>query len=409
VATFAYEVVDPGGRTLKGRTNADTEEQVITQLQQRRYLITKVTRVGSAGSTDLFLKFKKVDLQALVVFSRQFATMINAGVAMSRCLDVLANQAHDPVLKPAIISARQDLLAGSTLTEALSRHPNCFSQLYLSMVRAAEVGGILDSTLNRLAVFLEKEYEIRHKVKAAMMYPMVILVFSLLLTAGLMIFILPKFAEIFVQLGVDLPLPTKILFFISKMLQNYWYVLLFVPPVGWLALRKYNQTTRGRRQLDYIKLKVPVAGPLVLKMAVSRFARTFGTLTNSGVPMMRALGIVAESTGNVILTEAINSAMNAVREGQQISAPLEESGWFPSMVCQMIDIGEETGRLSEMLTKISDFYDTEVDAAIKGLTAMIEPIMIVGLGIMVGFIAISLMTPIFALQHALATGQLGKH
>jgi type IV pilus assembly protein PilC len=402
--TFAYEVIDAAGRPLKGRTEAESEETLLQQLQSRRYSVTKVRRVGGAGSGDLLARFKKVDLQALVVFSRQLSTMINAGVAISRCLDILAGQAKDPILQPAIVSARQDLLAGSTLTEAFSRHPRCFSPLYLSMVRAAEVGGILDATLNRLALLLENEYEIRHKVKSAMMYPMVILVFSLLLTSCLMIFILPKFAEIFTSMKVDLPMPTQILFFISNMMQSYWYVLLMIPPVLIFAVRKYEATTRGRRVMDHLKLKMPLVGPLMLKMAVSRFSRTFGTLTNSGVPMMRALEIVEESAGNVILAGAIASARNSVREGQKISTPLEASGWFPSMVCQMIDIGEETGRLSDMLNKISDFYDTEVDAAIKGLTSLIEPIMIVGLGILVGFIAISLMSPIFALQHALATG-----
>jgi type IV pilus assembly protein PilC len=401
--TFAYEVVDQAGRTLKGRAEAETEDQVVSQLQQRRYLITRVQRVGSVGNQDLLLRFKKVDLQALVVFSRQFATMINAGVAISRCLDILAHQTTDPILKPAIANTREDLLAGSTLTEALSRHPKCFSPLYISMIRAAEVGGILDSTLNRLATFLEKEYEIRQKVKAAMMYPVVVLFFSLTVTSGLMVFVLPKFKDIFTSMDVELPLPTQILFMVSNFLQDDWWALPIIFAVGYFGSRQFGKTPRGRHTFDYMKLKAPILGPLTLKMSISRFARTFGTLTNSGVPMMRALEIVAESSGNVVLSGAIATARNSVREGQKISVPLNQSGWFPPMVCQMIDIGEETGRLSDMLNKISDFYDTEVDAAIKGLTSLIEPVMIVGLGVLVGFIAISLMTPIFALQHALAT------
>ena len=405
MATFSYQVMDSNGKTLKGRVEAETQDQATSILQQRRYLVMKVSRVSTAGSGDLLVRWKRVNLQALVVFSRQFATMINAGVAISRSLDILANQANDPILKPAIIAARQDLLAGSTLTDALSKHPKCFGPLYVSMIRAAEVGGILDTTLNRLSQFLEKESETRQKVKAAMMYPCVILVFSLLLTSALMVFILPKFAEIFVSMNVDLPLPTKILFAISNGMQNYWYMLFITPVVVFIGLKKYIATPRGRWQMDFVKLRAILVGPLILKMSISRFARTFGTLINSGVPMMRALEIVAESSGNLVLSNAINSARNSVREGQKISSPLQASGWFPMMVCQMIDIGEETGRLSDMLTKISDFYDTEVDSAIKGLTSLIEPIMIVGLGILVGFIAISLMSPIFALQKALATGK----
>jgi type IV pilus assembly protein PilC len=350
-----------------------------------------------------------VDLQALVVFSRQFATMINAGVAISRCLDILANQCHDPVLQPALVGARQDLLAGSTLTEAFSRYPQIFSPLYISMIRAAEVGGILDSTLARLAGFLEKEYEIRHKIKAAMMYPIVILVFSMVITTGMMIFVLPSFLGIFNDLGVDLPLPTQILFIISTAMQKYWFAPPIVVPFIMFAVKRYGRTAKGRYHLDLFKLKMPIVGPLALKMALSRFARTFGALTNSGVPITRALEIVGESAGNVVLAEAITTARNAVREGQKISTPLQNSGWFPQMVCQMIDIGEETGRLADMLTKVSDFYDTEVDAAIKGLTSLIEPVMIVVLGILIGFVAISLMTPIFKLQHDIATGALNHH
>ena len=404
---FAYEVVDPSGRTIKGQAEAETQQHVVSQLQQRRYLITRVYRLGTTGNQDILLRFKKVDLQALVVFSRQFATMINAGIAISRCLDILAHQTDDPILKPAIVAARQDLLAGCTLTEALSKHPKVFSPLYVSMVRAAEVGGILDSTLGRLAGFLEKEYEIRHKIKSAMMYPMVILFFSLSVTSALMVFVLPKFADIFTSMNVDLPAPTKLLFAISNFMQNDWWTFPFVAIAGTMAAKRYAKTPQGRRHFDLLRLKIPVVGPMAHKMTISRFARTFSTLTNSGVPMMRALEIVGESAGNVVISAAIASARASVREGQKISSPLLASGWFPSMVCQMIDIGEETGRLSDMLGKISDFYDTEVDAGIKGLTALIEPVMIVGLGILVGFIAISLMSPIFALQKALATGKHG--
>ncbi|MES2460966.1 MAG: type II secretion system F family protein, partial [Armatimonadota bacterium] len=286
---------------------------------------------------------------------------------------------------------------GSSLGDALAKHPNCFSKLYVNMIRAAEIGGILDDILDRLAGFLEKEMEIKQKIKSAMMYPIIVLCFSLLMVVALFYFVLPKFKEIFESMDVEMPPMTQALFAMSDALVNYWYTVPVFAGAAFFGIKKYGETTDGRMNIDRLKLRFPIIGDLVLKMSVSRFARTFGTLISAGVPMMRAMEIIGETTGNAVIAHAINETRAAIRDGQRLSAPLAASGLFPQMVTHMIDIGEETGRLSEMLVKVSDFYDQEVDAAVKGLTSMIEPMLIVFMGVVVGFIAISVMAPMFKL------------
>jgi type IV pilus assembly protein PilC len=328
--------------------------------------------------------------------------MIDAGIPVMKCMDILEQQLKDLPLKNACSAIRKDIKGGSSLGEALAKHPNCFSKLYVNMIRAAEIGGILDDILDRLAGFLEKEMEIKQKVKSAMMYPIIVLCFSLLMVVALFYFVLPKFKEIFESMDVELPPMTQALFTMSDALVTYWYTVPFVAGAVYFGVKKYGDTTQGRMNIDRLKLKVPILGDLVLKMAVSRFARTFGTLISAGVPMMRAMEIIGETTGNAVITHAINETRAAIRDGQRLSAPLASSGLFPLMVTHMIDIGEETGRLSEMLVKVSDFYDQEVDAAVKGLTSMIEPMLIVFMGVIVGFIAISVMAPMFKLVSNIA-------
>jgi type IV pilus assembly protein PilC len=333
----------------------------------------------------------------MVVFSRQFATMIDAGVAIVRCLDILENQSKDPALKPVIAQCKKDVKGGMSLTDAFGKHPNVFSRLYVNMVKAAETGGILDKILDRLATFLETEQEIRGKIKAAMIYPILVLAFAFCMVIALFMFVLPKFKELFDSMNVEMPVATRALFGISAVMRGYWYVGLIGAVGGVIAYRWYRKTEAGAWQIDMFKLKFPVVGELVQKMAISRFSRTFATLIHSGVPMMRSLEIVGETSGNRVIAHAIDSARNAIREGQKISLPLAQSGLFPGMVTHMIDVGEETGRLSEMLAKVSDFYDQEVENAVKALTSMIEPCLIVVMGGIVGFIAVSIMAPIFKL------------
>jgi len=332
--------------------------------------------------------------------------MINAGIPVIRCLDVLENQADDPVFAPIISRVKSDVMAGKTLTEALLSHPQAFSPLFCSMVRAAEVGGILDIVLNRLAAFLEKEAEIRSKVKSAMMYPTVIFLFAIAVTTGLFLFVLPTFKKMFTEISIDgkpleLPFLSNLIFMVGDLIKAYFFIPVGLVIGGVIAYRSLQKTEKGQRIIDGAKLRLPIVGDLIRKIAISRFSRTFGTLTQSGVPIMQALEIVADTAGNTIVRDAVLAARLSIREGQRLSPPLAASGVFPPMVTQMIEIGEEAGKVSEMLDKIADFYDTEVDATIKGLTSMIEPLMIMFVGSIVGLIAIAVLMPIPKMQEAL--------
>lgn len=397
--TYAYMALDPVGKTIKGKTDSESESLLLTKLHEQNLHVLSITEDKSRASaqTTAGTQGRKVKLANMVVFSRQFATMIDAGVAIVRCLDILEGQTKDPALKPVIAACKKDVKSGMSLTDAFSKHPNVFSRLYVNMVKAAETGGILDKILDRLAGFLEKEQEIRGKIKSAMIYPILVLVFAFIMVGALFLLVLPKFKEIFVSMNVEMPAATRLLFDVSTLAVKFWYVGLIAAVGGIIAFRWYAKSEAGAWQIDTLKLKVPVIGELVQKMAISRFSRTFSTLIHSGVPMMRSLEIVGETSGNRVIAHAIDSARSAIREGQKISVPLQQSGLFPGMVTHMIDIGEETGRLSDMLAKVSDFYDQEVENAVKALTSMIEPCLIVMMGGIVGFIAISIMAPIFKL------------
>jgi type IV pilus assembly protein PilC len=338
-----------------------------------------------------------VKLRELVLFSRQFATMIDAGLSVVKCLDILQQQCKDPKLKDVIGQTKHDVASGASLTDALGKHPRVFSSLYVNMIRSAEAGGILDKVLDRLATFLEKEQEMRGKIKSAMMYPSVVLMFAGLMLLALLIGVLPKFKTIFESMNLELPFATRALLGFSGFVTNFWYIFLAMVAGAAVAYNLYARTERGHYQIDLIKLRLPVMGDLITKTAISRFARTFGTLIASGVPVLRALEIVAETAGNVVIAQTIGQTRASVKEGEKISTPLLGSKIFPVMVVQMIAVGEETGRLDSMLVKVSDFYDQEVDATLKGLTSLIEPVMIVGLGAIVGFIAVSVISPIYQL------------
>jgi type IV pilus assembly protein PilC len=397
MATFAFEAVDPSGRTVKNRIEADSEQVAIAKLHEQKFHVIAVNAAKGVVSKTSAAPKGRVKLQSLVVFSRQFSTMINAGIGIIKCLDILESQTKDLALKDVLQGVRRDVKEGSTLTDALSKYPETFNKLFVNMIKAAEIGGILDVILDRLAGFLEKELEIKQKVKSAMMYPIIVLVFAIVIVISLFIFVLPHFKDIFNGMNVDMPATTQFLFDASDFLVNKWWVVIGVIIALYVAFVQFGKTPNGRYQIDKYKLRAPVFGELALKVSVSRFARTFGTLIASGVPMMRSLEIIGETSGNCVLAEAVTNARSSIREGQKISTPLANSGLFPSMVTHMIDVGEETGRLSEMLVKVADFYDTEVEAMIKGLTSLIEPMLIVFMGVVVGFIAISVMTPIFKL------------
>lgn len=392
---FTYTAIDASGRTVKASIEAESESLVLAKLRDQALHCTEIKR--SSGGMKLSIGRSKVPLKSLVVFSRQFATMINAGIPILRCLDIAAGQMKDVNLKKALGQITTDVKSGLTLNEAMSKHPRVFNKLFVNMIKAAEVGGILDQILERLAGFLEYEAEVKGKIKGAMMYPVMVMCASAGVLFAMFSFVLPHFKAIFDGMKVDLPPTTKMLFSMGDFMNQYWYVILAAMAGAFFGLKFYTKTPRGRWQKDWVMMRAPIFGPLGSKMSIARFCRTFGTLINSGVPMMRSLEIVGETLGNVLLVDAVDQTRLSIREGNRLSTPLAKSGLFPDMVICMIDIGEESGKLSEMLVKIGDFYDREVETTVKGLTSLIEPLLIVFMGGIVGFIVMSIMTPIFKL------------
>lgn len=395
--TFRYSAIDHTGRPYSGNLDADNIEAVRTKLAELRYHIVSINEIASnAGARDFFKRFSRANPKELVVFSRQFATMIDAGLSVLKCLDILQRQSKDPVLREALAGVRHDVNGGSSLTDGMSKHPRVFSKLYVNMIRSAEAGGILDQVLDRLSSFLEKEQEMRQKVRSAMMYPAVVFVVASIVMCIMMWWVLPQFAKIFKEMGItELPTSTAIMLQFAMITKKFWYlVLLFLGGCA-TAFVLYSRTEAGALHVDQLKLRAPVFGDIILKVSIARFARTFGTLISSGVPVLRALEITTDTAGNLALAQIISRCRTSVKEGEKISAPMVNNPLMPIMVTQMIAIGEETGRLDQMLGKIADFYDAEVDATLKGLASLIEPIMIVGLGVMVGFIAVSVITPIY--------------
>jgi len=354
---------------------------------------------GAEGLAGLLSRMKKVDEQALTVFSRQFATMINAGLAMVRCLDILSEQTEDKKLKETLIQVRRDVEGGSTLSNSLAKHPQVFSMLYISMVKAGEMGGVLDEVLERLAGFMEKDFALKKKVKSALTYPVVILLMASGIVFFLVTYILPTFVSLFEGMSLALPLPTQILIAVTKGARNPAVVIpaMILLGLGLFAFNQYVKTPAGRKQYDMMKLNIPVFGMLNRKVSISRFCRTLGTLLSSGVPIMQALEIVGRASGNEIIAMTVTKVRESIREGESIASPLGASGMFPPMVTQMVAVGEETGNLDAMLSKIADFYDTEVEYMLASLTSMLEPIMIVGMGGIVGFIVISVFLPLYQL------------
>lgn len=391
---FAYTAIDSNGKVVRSVLEADNEQLVLAKLRDQQLTCTEIKKSNKSAGARAFGK-KKLKKKSIVVFSRQFATMIDAGIPILRCLDILSTQCKDPALKEALDQVTADVKGGLSLNEAMLKHPTVFNKLYVNMIRAAEVGGILDAILERLSGFLEYEAEIKGKIKASMTYPVLVLVFSVVMLFALFSFVLPKFKEIFTGMNVEMPPVTAALFGVGDFMNKFWWVFILFAFGAFVGLKAWIRTPKGRYQMDYLKLRFPIVGELTLKMSIARFSRTFGTLIHSGVPMMRSLEIVGETLGNMVLAGAVETTRNSIREGQKLSAPLAASGLFPTMVTTMIDIGEESGRLSEMLVKVGDFYDTEVEATVKGLTSMIEPMLIIFMGVVVGFIAISVMTPIF--------------
>jgi len=400
---FVYEARDATGQLKRDTIEAQNLRVATQKLQEQKYTVINIReRTTSVASTDVmawYQKLKRVNEQALTVFSRQFATMINAGLAMVRCLDILSEQTEDKKLQQTLIQVRRDVEGGATLSNALGKHPTVFSNLYTSMVKAGEMGGVLDEVLERLANFMEKDFSLKKKVKSALTYPMVILVMAVFIVVFLVLYILPTFVSLFENMNIPLPLPTKILIMITKGATNPFIVGPFIVlcVLAGIGINRFIATPFGKKQYDLLKLNVPVFGLLNKKVAISRFCRTLGTLLSSGVPIMQALEIVGKASGNEIIAMTVTKIRESIREGESIASPLGSSGMFPPMVTQMVAVGEETGNLDAMLAKISDFYDTEVEYLLSSLTSMLEPIMIVGMGGVVGFIVIAVFLPLYNL------------
>lgn len=403
--SFAYQAKDASGKSVNGVIEAENERVLRAKLREMNYYVTGITQKQTSGLnadvTSLFGgvmgRIKGVSEQALVVFSRQFATMINAGLAMVRCLDVLGIQTEDAQLKPVIVQVRREVEGGSTLANALAKFPRVFSPLFINMVRAGELGGILDEVLNCLAGFLEKDFNLKKKVKSAMTYPMVILVMAVIIVLFLVTFILPTFVSLFEGMSMKLPLPTKILIGFTNGARNPVVIIATVVVVAVLffVFKRWTATQTGRYQFDKFKLKLPVFGMLIRKVAISRFCRTLGALLQSGVPIMQALEIVGKASGNEVVAETVTKVRESVREGESIAVPLNLSGLFPPLVTQMVAVGEETGNLDGMLVKIADFYDVEVEYMLASLTSLLEPMLILAMGFVVGFIVISVFLPLY--------------
>jgi type IV pilus assembly protein PilC len=397
--TFTYRARDRQGKVITGTLEADSEAAVSQRLRQMGYFIIGITEERpSLTKKEIHIFKPRVKPKDLTVFTRQFATMINAGLPLVKCLSILSEQTENPVLAEVVVSVQHEVEMGRSLSEALGKHPDVFKELYTSMVKAGEIGGVLDDVLLRIATTLESEDEIRRRIKSAMTYPAAMFAISILLLIVMMVVVVPNFEKMFRQMGATLPMLTKIIVNISHFLASWKGLLLLVAiGLGIYALGRWAKTDNGRRKVDGAKLKLPVFGSLIHKMSLSRFSRTLGTLVSSGVPILQALEITSATVGNQLVADAVESVRLGVKEGESIARPLGQSPLFPPMVTQMLAIGEETGALDTMLNKVSDFYDSEVAATVEALTSLLEPLLIVFLGAIVGVIVVSLYMPIFSL------------
>jgi type IV pilus assembly protein PilC len=398
MASFAYTAINAQGLQMDGVITANDLPAAREQLRVRGLMAQSISEQGtggSIGSTSISFGAKKVKPKSLQIFSRQFATMIEAGLNIVGALVILEEQTDDEALAGIVHELRRDVEGGLLLSEAMARHPKVFTRLYISMVEAGEAAGILDIVLDRVAFQIEKQEAIRRRVKGAMVYPTMVLIFATLVLVGMLMFLVPVFVNIFAQLGGQLPTLTRYVVAVSDLLKNKPYVLLIVPLCLWSFFR-WKKTETGRQNWDKFKLKLPMKiGDVVLKVSMARFSRTLSTLVGAGVDIIKALEITGQTSGNWVIEDALAGVRTKVHEGVPIAQPLVENEIFPPMVAQMVKIGEETGELEKMLAKIADFYEDEVDASVQSLTSIVEPIMMIGVGVMVGIVIISMYLPMF--------------
>ncbi|MDD5432219.1 MAG: type II secretion system F family protein [Candidatus Omnitrophica bacterium] len=399
--TYKYTAKDRNGQTIVGILDADSENVVAETLHNKELIIVSIIPAKKAAAKSRG-KDTKVKLDDIVIFSRQLATMIDAGITLVNALSILAEQVESKGLKAIVTQVRSDIEAGMSFCDALAKHPVVFSELFVNMARAGETSGMLDEVLDRLATYLEKAASLTRKVKSSLVYPTVVVSMAFLITAVLLLKVVPTFKGIFDALGGKLPLPTLVLIGISDIFRHYFIFLVIVIAIVVFLFKKYISTPKGRYNFDKFCLNAPVLGVLFRKVAVAKFARTFSTLVKSGVSILNSLDIVSKTAENKVVEEAVVSCSVAVRDGEPIARPLSKSGVFPPMVCRMIGVGEQTGQLEKMLTKVADFYDEQVDVATSSLTSLIEPLVIAFLGIIIGGIVVALFLPIFKITELIA-------
>lgn len=399
---FNWEARTRTGGTQKGVIEAATVD--IVEAQLKKYGFSNISiKAESKGLSFSFPKFgggKKIDEKDLVIFTRQFSTMIDSGLPLVQCLEILASQQENKAFQDILYKVKDSVESGSTFADALAKHPRAFDQLFVNLVAAGEIGGILDTILTRLAAYIEKSMKLKKQIKGAMVYPITIMSIAVVVVGVILVFVIPTFAKMFIEFGGELPAPTRFVIALSNFLVKYIFLLIGgFYGIIWL-IKKYYATPAGQKNIDRMALKAPIVGPLIRKVSVAKFTRTLGTMVSSGVPIMDGLEIVAKTAGNKIVEEAIYSVRQAISEGKTMAEPLAACGVFPPMVVQMISVGEATGAMDAMLNKIADFYDDEVDDAVGAMTAMMEPLLMVFLGTTVGGLVVAMYLPIFKLAGA---------
>ncbi len=398
--TFEWKGTARNGQTQTGVLVADSKDAVIAMMRRQQIVVTAVKEKGKEIALPKF--GGGVPQQSIAIFTRQFSVMIDAGLPLVQCLEILGNQQDNKTFKRVLIQIRSDVESGSNLADSMRKHPKVFSDLYTNMVAAGEAGGILDTILQRLANYIEKAVKLNGQVKSAMIYPVAVISIACIVVAVILWKVIPVFASLFESLGAELPMPTRVVIALSNFIADFWWLIMLLFVAGWFATKKYHQTYKGKRVLDGLLLKAPIIGILLRKIAVARFCRTLATLTSSGVPILDGLTITARTAGNSVIEDAIMSTRKSVEEGKTISEPLGDTEIFPPMVVQMIAVGEQTGALDTMLSKIAEFYEEEVDVAVAGLMKLLEPVLIAFLGVAIGGIVIAMYMPMFTL-----IGQLG--
>jgi len=396
---FSWQAKTKAGQALKGEMEASSKEAVISTLESRDLIPDKIKERGKGMDFQISLPGMGggISGKELAVFTRQFSTMIDAGLPLVQCLDILAKDSSNPTMKKTLFAVKDEVEAGATFADALSKHPKIFDDLYVNLVAAGEIGGILDTILTRLAEHIEKAERLKKQIKGAMVYPIVVICIAVTIVVILMVKVIPVFAKMFTDMGQSLPSFTLFVMNMSKWFQHYWYTVIIGVAAFIVVYKLIGKNPKGRIMLDSFYLKLPIFGPLIKKTAVARFTRTMGTMVSSGVPILDALEITAKTSGNKIVEFDIMRVRSSITEGKTLSEPLSTSKVFPPMVVQMISVGEQTGALDAMLQKIADFYEEEVDTAVEALTSLMEPLLIVFLGTIVGGIAIAMYLPIFAI------------